>query len=332
MAHPQAIKHSMIFRTINADAKTLTEQLGLIGKSFRDIKKDFTNKLGFQKSLFQTSISDTDYQALQKFSSAIKVTNDGLTKSKRITKAWNANMSGCSIAAKRMGNALVTGKKNIQDISKSMKTASSSTRAFGVALNVVASLGLTLVITAITKIVSELTQAQKKAVQAAKEATETYKGELNFISENKRRLTELHEELKSGNLSYEETKEKRTELMSIQDELIDKFGDEKSAIDSVTTAVSGQVDALEKLSEKSYRNWYAKANEKPFWGKSGLSQAKDYMETKKVSFHGMQDPMFRDELQPIEIAIDEKIQAKYNLEKNLACSQSLAHQMSLELS
>lgn len=46
----------------------------------------------------------------------------------------------------------------------------------------------------------------------------------------------------------------------------------------------------------------------------------------------MQDPMFRDELQPIEIAIDEKIQAKYNLEKNLACSQSLAHQMSLELS
>ena len=291
----------MIFRTINADAKKLTEQFGLLNKSFRDIKKDFANGLGFKNSLFQTSISKTDYQALQKFNSAIKVTNDGLTKSQRITKAWNENMTGCSIAAKRMGNDLVTGKKNIQDISKAMNTASGSTKALGVAMNVMANVGFMLAITAITKVISELAQSQENAIQAAKEATETYKSELDSIADYKQRLSELHEELKSGNLSYEETKTKRTELMTIQDELIEKFGTEKGAIESVTDAVKGQVDALDNLNEKAYRDWVAKADEQTFWnkllpgGKSGLDQAIDYMESEKtVSFMDMQNANLSD--------------------------------------
>ena len=315
----------MIFRTINADAKKLTEQFGLLNKSFRDIKKDFANGLGFKNSLFQTSISKTDYQALQKFNSAIKVTNDGLTKSQRITKAWNENMTGCSIAAKRMGNDLVTGKKNIQDISKAMNTASGSTKALGVAMNVMANVGFMLAITAITKVISELAQAQENAAQAAKEATETYKSELDSIADYKQRLSELHEELKSGNLSYEETKTKRTELMTIQDELIEKFGTEKSAIESVTDAVKGQVDALDDLNEKAYRDWVAKADEQTFWnkllpgGKSGLDQAIDYMETEKtVSFMDMQNANLSDELQAIQKEIDETIRAKYNLDKTFA--------------
>lgn len=315
----------MIFRTINADAKKLTEQFGLLNKSFRDIKKDFANGLGFKNSLFQTSISKIDYQALQKFNSAIKVTNDGLTKSQRITKAWNENMSGCSIAAKRMGNDLVTGKKNIQDISKAMKRASGSTKALGVAMNVMANVGFMLAITAITKVISELAQAQDNAIQAAKEATETYKSELDSINDYKQRLSELHEELKSGNLSYEETKTKRTELMTIQDELIEKFGNEKGAIESVTEAVNGQIDALDNLNEKAYRDWVAKADEQTFWnkllpgGKSGLDQAIDYMETKKtVSFMDMQNANLSDELQAIQKEIDETIQAKYNLDKTFA--------------
>ena len=303
----------------------MTEQFGLLNKSFRDIKKDFANGLGLKNSLFQTSISKTDYQALQKFNSAIKVTNDGLTKSQRITKAWNENMTGCSIAAKRMGHDLVTGKKNMQDISKAMNTASGSTKALGVAMNLMANVGFMLAITAITKVISELAQAQDNAVQAAKEATETYKGELDSIADYKQRLSELHEELKSGNLSYEETKTKRTELMTIQDELIEKFGTEKGAIESVTEAVNGQVDALDNLNEKAYRDWVAKADEQTFWnkllpgGKSGLDQAVDYMESEKtVSFMDMQNANLSDELQAIQKEIDETIRAKYNLDKTFA--------------
>ena len=328
-------KNSTIFRTINTDAKRLTEQFGLLGKSFRDIKKDFANGLGVKNSLFQTSISKSDWQSLQKFNSAIKVTNDGLTKSQRITKAWNENMTGCSMAAKRMGNDLITGKKKISDVSTEMKTATDSTKALGIAMNIFANVGFMLAITAITKVVSELAQAQSNAVQAAQEATEAYNDELSSIEDYKTRLSELHEELNSGNLSYEETKTKRAELMSIQDELIEKFGTEKGAIESVTEAVKGQVDALDDLNDKSYRDWVAKADKETIWtkllpwGKSGLDQAIDYMETNKtVSFYDManansttqdkyQAPI-TDEIRAIQEEIDKTIQSKYNLEKEFA--------------
>ena len=299
--------------------------MGLLGKSFNDIKKDYSNGLGITKSLFSTSISESDWKSLQKFNSAIEVTNDGLTKSQRITKAWNENMTGCSIAAKRMGNDLVTGKKKISDVSSAMKTATASTKALEIAMNVFANVGFMLAITAVTKVISELAQAQSNAVETAKEATSAYNDELSSIKDYKEKISELNEELNSGNLSYEETKTKRSELMSIQDELIEKFGTEKSAIESVTEAIGGQVDALDDLNEKSYRDWIAKADDETIWtkllpwGKSGLDQAIDYMETKQtVSFNDMQNANLSDELQEIQKEIDETIQSKYNLDKTFA--------------
>lgn len=315
----------MIFKTIDADATNLTKKMGLLGKSFNDIKKDYSNGLGITKSLFSTSISESDWKSLQKFNSAIKVTNDGLTKSQRITKAWNENMTGCSIAAKRMGNDLVTGKKKISDVSSAMKTATASTKALEIAMNVFANVGFMLAITAVTKVISELAQAQSNAVETAKEATSAYNDELSSIKDYKEKISELNEELNSGNLSYEETKTKRSELMSIQDELIEKFGTEKSAIESVTEAIGGQVDALDDLNEKSYRDWIAKADDETIWtkllpwGKSGLDQAIDYMDTKQtVSFNDMQNANLSDELQEIQKEIDETIQSKYNLDKTFA--------------
>lgn len=336
--YPQTIpcqSNSMIFKTIDADATNLTKKMGLLGKSFNDIKKDYSNGLGITKSLFSTSISESDWKSLQKFNSAIKVTNDGLTKSQRITKAWNENMTGCSIAAKKMGNDLITGKKNISDVSSAMKTATASTKALEIAMNVFANVGFMLAITAVTKVISELAQAQSNAVEAAKEATSAYNDELSSIKDYKEKISELNEELNSGNLSYEETKTKRSELMSIQDELIKKFGTEKSAIKSVTEAIGGQVDALDNLNEKSYRDWIAKADDETIWtkllpwGKSGLDQAIDYMESKKtISFFDManansttqdkyQAPI-TDEIRSIQEEIDKTIQSKYNLEKEFA--------------
>ena len=40
--------------------------------------------------------------------------------------------------------------------------------------------------------------------------------------------------------------------MGIQDELIEKFGTEKSVIENITDAINNQVDALDELSKKSY--------------------------------------------------------------------------------
>lgn len=239
-------------QTRDDNADNLTKKIGLLNKSFYDIKKDFKNGLGVTSSLFNTKLSSTDLASLKAFNSAIKVTNDGLTKSQRITKAWNENMKNCSISAKRMGNDLVTGKKNINDITSSAKNATASTKALGIAMNVLSNIAFSFAITAVTTAITKMIQSQSEAVETAKEATQTYKDEIKAIDDYKQKISELQTELNSGNLSYEDAKTKRSELMTIQDELIKKYGTEKSAIESITTAISGQVDALLEISLQYY--------------------------------------------------------------------------------
>lgn len=244
-------------------------------------------------------------------------------------------MTGCSMAAKRMGNDLITGKKKISDVSNSMETATASTKALGIAMNVFANVGFMLAITAVTKVVTELAQAQSKAVEVAHEATESYKEELVSLEDYKTKISELHEELSSENISYKDSKTIREELLTLQDELIKKYGNEKTAIENITTAIKGEVNALDELNEKAYRDWIAKADKRSGWnkllpwGQSGLDQAIDYMETEKtVSFSDMsnansttqdkyQAPI-TDEIRSIQEEIDKTIQSKYNLEKEFA--------------
>lgn len=315
----------MIFRTISDDADILTKRLGILNKSFYDIKKDFSNGIGIKDSLFKTGISEKDLTSLKSFNKAIKNTNDGLTKSQRITKAWNDNMGGCSITAKRLGNDLVTGKKKIQDINISMKSATLSTKALGVAMNIASNVTFILAVSAVTKVITKLAQSQSKAVESAQEATKAYKDEVKSIDDYKQKISELQTELNSGNLSYEDAKTKRSELMTIQDELIKKYGTEKSAIESITTAIDGQVDVLDSLNESQYREWLANADKQSIWNKltpgakSGLNQAINFMETDKtISIMDLQNANLSDDLQKIQKEIDDTIQSKYNLEKVFA--------------
>ena len=188
---------STIFRTIETDAISLNKNIGLLGKSFHDIKKDFSNGLGVRTSLFSTSISNTDLQNLQKFNSAIKVTDDGLTKSQRISKAWSENMTGCSMAAKRAGNDLITGKKSIKDISTEMQNGSKSAVGFTakmVAMNV----GISLLISGIFKLSSYLVDNLVHSLEKAEEKSASFASAINEsvkdMSTNTKTLSDINSE------------------------------------------------------------------------------------------------------------------------------------------
>ncbi|MEG1801312.1 MAG: hypothetical protein RR273_04985, partial [Oscillospiraceae bacterium] len=73
---------------------------------------------------------------------------------------------------------------------------------------------------------------------------------------------------------------KRKELISIQDELIGKYGTEKDVVDKVTAAIKGNVNVLDEFNEKSWNSWYTKSNSSKglFQTKSPLDEAKKYME------------------------------------------------------
>jgi hypothetical protein len=107
--------------------------------------------------------------------------------------------------------------------------------------------------------------------ESADEASETYKSMASEMDTYKSRITELKASLASGNLSQEESYEVRKELLSIQDEIIDKYGEEAEGLnllaqsaDEANASLDGitKTQALENLNDKDNRKAYNKAVEK----------------------------------------------------------------------
>lgn len=112
-------------------------------------------------------------------------------------------------------------------------------------------------------------ETEQELLRQAKDNSDSLKESLSDIDDYKTKIDELQESLKNDNLSQEEATDKRKELLAIQDELIKKYGNEKDVIDSITSAIKGETDALDNLSKSAARE-YLKKNEKP------IVEAQDY--------------------------------------------------------
>ncbi len=98
-------------------------------------------------------------------------------------------------------------------------------------------------------------QEQEEARQAASEAAGTYNEMADSISDYKEKIIELRAEIDAGNLSESDAYAKRKELLGIQQELIDKFGEEAEGINLVTGAVNEQIDSLDLLTKKKWEQF-----------------------------------------------------------------------------
>ena len=126
------------------------------------------------------------------------------------------------------------------------------------ALNAALSMGLSLLISFVVSGISKLINAEKEAAEAAKEATkdaEKLNEEFSSLDDYKKQIKELRKSLDSNNLSQSEAYDARQKLLTIQDELISKFGLEKEGINLVTGAIEDQIGAIDELEKKDAQDW-----------------------------------------------------------------------------
>lgn len=117
---------------------------------------------------------------------------------------------------------------------------------------------VTTAVTIGTMVFSGFSQALDDIRQKAGELGDTLNSTKTETEDYKTRIEELHAVISNSGSSIEDVTEARKNLMSIQDELIEKFGAEKDIIDLITEAVNGQTEAFDKLSQ---RQWQEVKNE-----------------------------------------------------------------------
>lgn len=99
----------------------------------------------------------------------------------------------------------------------------------------------------------ELAQATKSAAQEAQSASQS-------ISDYAEKYKALHDELTNANTTEERQAEIKKELLSIQTELNDKYGDEYGRINLVTDAYKDQTEVIKGLNKAMAEQWLADNN------------------------------------------------------------------------
>ena len=119
----------------------------------------------------------------------------------------------------------------------------------------------------------EANKANNELRKSAKELGKSFVETQGNLSDYKDKVVELQGKLKEENLSYEESREIRQQLLSIQDELLEKYGNETSAINAITSAIDGEVDAFGRLSEIQWQQTKNEFNNQNLKGWDWLNRA-----------------------------------------------------------
>lgn len=138
----------------------------------------------------------------------------------------------------------------------------------------------------------ECNKAIKEVRNTAKELGSTFKSTSSDIDDYKSKIEDLYNTINDNKSSIEDVTNARKSLLSIQDELIDKFGTEESVIKDVTDAINGQTDALDRLSKTKWQELKNEFNNGGFWndvinffqGKNNIERMLDEYGEQNIAF------------------------------------------------
>lgn len=186
---------------------------------------------------------------------------------------------------------LAKKEENAQNL-KNIASGKALTTVLKEQLLALASNPMTWVVAGLAGVVTvayQCSQAIEEVEAKAQELNETFSTSKTEIEDYKTQIDDLYKVINDSGSSIEDVTTARQNLMSIQDQLIEKFGDEKGAIDLITDAINGQTDALNILTEAQWQAAKNEFNESGFWndvanGIAGYSNNIDRMLSEYESY------------------------------------------------
>lgn len=231
----------------------------MFNKSFANIKRDYANGNGLLTSIFSgKNITSKDI-------SAIQAMNESMKNGSTVAQAWTDNMKGCTVAAKEQVKQCLINKGSLSDLSSSMEGMTLSAKAGQVALKGLAMAGNMLAMWAISKgiellvdTIDEYIHAAEIAREKSSELTDAWNEESSLINDSIAQYDELKKKLSDSSLSTADVKSAKEDLLNIQNDLVDKYGQEALGIDLVNGKYDEQIAKLKELSIKKANEYTAK--------------------------------------------------------------------------
>lgn len=115
----------------------------------------------------------------------------------------------------------------------------------------------------------ETANASNEIADSAQQIGSSFKETTSDLDDYQTKVEDLQETINDSSSSISDIRDARKELMSIQDELIEKYGTEEESVKRITDAVNGEADAWDKLRKKK---WTQAKNEYNDTDKDGMKK------------------------------------------------------------
>lgn len=201
----------------------------------------------------------SQYSQLNK---AVERYNNIQSKSQSFQTAYNNTLQKSRSNMGMYLSSLNGAKASLTGYVKYLISAKTSTIALQLAtkaMNIALKTGMVVGVSLFVNQINKWIHIQEEARQKSIELTHTYKEQQDSLDEQIEKYKELKKELDSGNLSVSESRSIKEQLLEIQKNLIESYGDEVSNIDLVNGKYKEQLGLLSALS-KEKASTYVKEN------------------------------------------------------------------------
>lgn len=174
--------------------------------------------------------------------------NHGVGASEAEEIAATLAVSQAEMAATVSTGALTTATGGLSAAFRGLTVAMTSNPIGAIAVAIATVIGV--VSTAIT-----VFSNWQNTIEDVADSANVLKNSFDDIDSYISKINELKEAINSDDISQSEATEKRKELLKIQEELIEKYGQEKDAVDYITESIQGETSALIQLKKEAAKNW-----------------------------------------------------------------------------
>lgn len=262
-----AFKGNSLFSVMADESDELGISFNVLHKRFKDIISDYKSvtddKIGVKK--LKAAFSGVLGEKVSPFNDGdverVKNYFDVLNSTKDKSIALQTALDGASAATKKIAVssetatiALETMETATTSVTAAEKAATIATEALNIGIKALYTVGITLAVSAIVKGITTLIQKEKEAQEQAEEArrnatetAESYKKEADSLDGIITQYSKLV-------TSTTDTASAKDNLLSIQDQLVEKYGEEAKALDIVNGKYSENLKAMRELRKEEAQN------------------------------------------------------------------------------
>jgi TP901 family phage tail tape measure protein len=267
--------------------------IGAFVKNFEQLKNASVAATAMKELSTAVSTGTTNYSSL----AAILQTVDTQTKINIVSQSALSKeqkvmaLTTAGVSAEEINAAISTGALTTAQTTAKFSTIGFTTALKGLWTTMLANplLAVGMAVTAGIAVWNAYKQSVEDMRQKTSEATSTFVESSKSIDDNAEKYKALHDELTNANTTEERQKQVKEELLNLQKDLNDKYGEEHGKINLVTDAYKDQTQAIRELNKETAQK-FLNENTK------GLDDAENQMTSQKgYNIFGQDVSMYSDQ-------------------------------------